>query len=47
MMGEGDIVNVRYPVKWKCTRCNFIISVTETPDKVCPNCKHEAEFEAV
>jgi len=31
------------PIKWKCSKCGYIHKATEPP-KVCPSCKHKAEY---
>jgi len=43
MVEKGTVFKRSSPIKWKCSKCGYIHTGTEPPEK-CPSCKHPKEY---
>jgi len=43
MVEKGTVFKREKPIRWKCSKCGFIHTGTEPPEK-CPSCKHAREY---
>jgi len=43
MVEKGMVFKREKPIKWKCSKCGYIVEGTEPPPK-CPCCKHPREY---
>jgi rubrerythrin len=43
MVEEGTVYKREKPIRWKCSKCGYIVEGTEPPIK-CPSCQHSQEF---
>ena len=43
MVETGTVYKREKPIRWKCSKCGYIVEGTEPPPK-CPACKHPKEF---
>ncbi len=40
---DGTVFKRDKPIRWKCSKCGFILEGEEPPEK-CPSCKHAREY---
>ena len=43
MVEAGKVFKRDKPIRWKCSKCGYIHTGTEPPEK-CPSCKHPKEY---
>ena len=43
MIEKGTVYKREKPTRWKCSKCGYIHTDTEPPEK-CPSCKHAREY---
>ena len=43
MVEKGNVFKREKPIRWKCSKCGYIHTGTEPPEK-CPSCKHAREY---
>jgi rubrerythrin len=43
MVENDDVFKREKPIRWKCSKCGYIHTGTEPPEK-CPSCKHPREY---
>ena len=43
MVEEGTVYKRDKPIRWKCSKCGYVIEGTEPPKK-CPSCQHPREY---
>ena len=43
MVENGTVFKREKPIKWKCSKCGYIHTGKEPPEK-CPSCKHPREY---
>ena len=43
MVRNGTVFKRETPIKWKCSKCGYILEGKEPPMK-CPSCKHPREY---
>ena len=43
MVEKGTVWKRDKPIRWKCSKCGYIHTGTEPPEK-CPSCKHPREY---
>lgn len=43
MVEDGEVFKRDKPIRWKCSKCGFILKGIEPPEK-CPSCHHGREY---
>ena len=43
MVEAGTVFEREEPIKWKCSKCGYVVVGTEPPPR-CPSCKHPREY---
>ncbi len=43
LVEKGEVYKRNKEIKWKCSKCGYIHTGTEPPEK-CPSCKHAKEY---
>ncbi len=43
MVDKDEVYKRKKPIRWKCSKCGYIVEGTEPPEK-CPSCKHKKEY---
>lgn len=43
LVEAGEVFRRSKPIRWKCSKCGYIFTGKEAPEK-CPSCKHPREY---